>query len=187
MYIAAGSPDGASGRSCGSSPTDASPLTIPMRLLSTASVDLMPAGPRLAGGRRLVVDRRNEPGDRPARGPAPRESPPVMRSRRRARRRDRDAAPAAWHAGLGADDCQRGIEPVRRRRDRLVNRPRRSAPLRRQPRDAHRPAIPCDSSTDASAQSAASRPRRTATSISSRRTTRPGPLAAMCWSGCGLQ
>ena len=55
MYIAAGGPDGASGRSCDFSPTDASLRTIPTHLPFT--VRRSDAGrPRLAAGGRLVMD-----------------------------------------------------------------------------------------------------------------------------------
>ena len=99
------------------------------------SVDLMPAGIDWQAGRRLVVDDRNEPHGRSVRGA----------TRWRVRRyRDRSAAspaPATDSPRLprgtrasGLAIVNAGNEPVRRRRARVVDRPRRSAALRRQPR-----------------------------------------------------
>ena len=181
MYIGAGSSEAPSGRilrflADGRIPGD-NPDGSPLYTL----VDLDAGRARLAGSRRVVVDRRDGPAiDRLEVRRRVGETGPValapqsLSTTASAPRLPRGTRASGLTIVNAASSPFDGDAIVRHSASRTCSASTAAA-------HAHRPAIPCDSSTDASAQSAASRPQRTATSTSSRRTTRPGPLAETCW------
>ena len=134
MYIAVGSPDGDSGQILRFLADGRIPAESPGASPVYWSIDSMPAG----------IDW--QPGDASLWTIETSRTVDRFEMRRAWRgRRHCDHSAATWHcerlaprtarhAGFGTGDRQRPGKPVRRRRDRLVDRPRRSAALRRQPR-----------------------------------------------------